>query len=177
MHSDFNQGKSIISCTVIRWWNFWKLLDCLKFTKRQDRHTFKKNGSCQVFHHTFDFDSKNLYWTNMTSTWHLILPKANGKVGKNEQVKYLHTSRHQPPKKTRLASPGCLGDRVLKRSLPGYTNQLQLHGFHAAPEVRKMLVGLGVRKIPRMMGLGTGKLQWIWPFFLYYRQYIQVVYK
>ena len=29
-----------------------------------------------------------------------------------------------------------LGDRVLKRSLPGYHNQLQLHGFHAAPEVR-----------------------------------------
>lgn len=90
-------------------------------TSRSKHSGMEKIGSSQVFHHTFefvDFDSKSLYWTNLTSTWHLILPKANGKAGRMN--KYLHTSHHQPRKDALLPRWPCVETQLtwLHQSAP-----------------------------------------------------------
>lgn len=137
------------------------------FTKRQDRHTFKTNWQQSSISSHFWFWFKELVLNKPDINLAFDPSKSQWSNSKrmNKSSTFTHHSTNHPSNTPK--TPGCLGDRVLKRSLPGYTNQLQLHGFHAAPEVRKMLVGLGVRKIPRMMCLGTGKLHWNMAFFWY----------
>lgn len=121
------------------------------FTKHQDRHKNfqietqrdEKTGSSQVFHYTFLNLLSLIRRTCAEQTWHQLGIWSFQKPMENSERMYKSSTFTHHITIHPTNTPVCLGDRVLKRSLPGYTNQLQLHGFHAAPEVRKMGKMLG----------------------------------